>query len=368
MSKTTVFHVISSFGMGGAEQVALNIASSANEGFDYHIVEVFRGRTAYSRVFIDEMRRRGVSYHRSPLPVVRFHYVFERLAAALFPLWAVFLLIKYRPRVIHTHTEVPDMAVMHLFSLFPRLLKRTLLVRTIHNTRLWTGLERTGRRFERFVQRRGVNVAISQAVLDCYVNIYGGCPVVIPNGVPQVPQQPWPTLVKGRLNVLFAGRMEPQKGITTLIKVVSYLKNNPRYHFHIVGDGSLRHDVEQALARQQNVTLYGAVYGIGARLASFDLLFMPSEFEGLSIMSIEASMEALPVVCNSCAGLIDTLPPAWPLCVRNNSMEEYLRLFGTVIPKADLAAIGSTARQFALHHFSVKLMQERYEKAYLIKN
>ena len=35
-----VFHVVTSFDLGGAERVAFNIASSKSAGFEYHIVEV----------------------------------------------------------------------------------------------------------------------------------------------------------------------------------------------------------------------------------------------------------------------------------------------------------------------------------------
>ena len=365
MSKTVVFHIISRFDLGGAEQVALNIASSPSTEFEHHIIEVIRGCAAYTRVFIDEMRRRGIHYHRSPVGAVNFHYVFERLAAVLFPLWAIWIFMRRRPQVLHSHTEVPDMAVWCLLRLFPHLFRQTKLVRTIHNTRLWTGLPSTGRRFERFVGQRGINVAISPSVFHNYADTYAQAPVIIYNGVPRVPQKPWPGIVEGRINILFAGRLEPQKGITKLIEIVSSLADDSRYHFHIIGDGSLRPDVEKALSRQTNVTLSAPVYGLSAYLASFDALLMPSEFEGLSIMSIEASLEALPVICNRCPGLADTLPPGWPLGVTGNDINEYMHIFCDVLPTADLAAFGRKSRRFASANFGLARMQTRYEEIYM---
>lgn len=364
MGKTVVFHVVSRFDVGGAERVAMNIASSRTEEFCYHVVEVIRGRTDYSATCMYEMRERGIAFHRSPVPAFPFHYVFERLAAAVFPLWFIFLWLKYRPQVIHSHTEVPDMAVTAFLSLFPWLRRRVRVVRTIHNTRLWTGLGRTGRAVERFMQRHGVNVAISPAVRDCYVRSYGGDPVVIYNGVPSVTQGSFPGIVPACRNVLFAGRMEAQKGVATLIQIVRSMEDDARYHFHIIGDGTLRPDVEQALGGLGNVTLHKPVYGLGAYLSNFNLLLMPSEFEGLSILAIEASLASLPVVCNSCPGLIDTLPPDWPLAVSGNCLDEYLHLFRDVIPTADLARLGSEAHRYALSRFSVRQMQEGYESVY----
>ena len=79
--------------MGGAERVALNIALSENPDFEYHIVEVVRGRSPFTRQFIDEMKAAHIAFHRSPIPAVPFHYLFEKTAALLFPLWFVFLFL-----------------------------------------------------------------------------------------------------------------------------------------------------------------------------------------------------------------------------------------------------------------------------------
>lgn len=351
--------------MGGAEQVALSIASSPTPDFEYHIVEVMRGHSAYTETFTNEMCNRSIYFHRSPVPLLfKFHFVFERLAALLFPLWFVWIFRKYRPEVLHTHTEVPDMAVMWFMKLFRRLTHGVLLVRTIHNTRLWTGQKAMARRFECFAFTHGFNVAISHAVAEMYEKQYKFPTLMINNGVELPRQEQWPHLAGGRLNVLFAGRMEPQKGISSLMRIVSSLEDDERYHFHIVGDGSMRRELEQMLGDQQNVSFYPPVYGINRYLSSFDLLLMPSEFEGLSIMAIEASMAALPVVCNSCNGLIDTLPPAWPFSVKDNSLAQYMRLFRKVIPFTNLTAIGTTAQEFARLHFGIRRMQILYEKVY----
>ena len=99
-------------------------------------------------------------------------------------------------------------------------------MRTIHNTRLWTGQQRLGRIAERWFLKMGANVAISQAVQQHYQQCYGECPCIIYNGVPQVMQQPYPQLHPGKVNVLFAGRLEPQKGIATLIRIIEELASD----------------------------------------------------------------------------------------------------------------------------------------------
>lgn len=99
-------------------------------------------------------------------------------------------------------------------------------------------------------------------------------------------------------------------------------------------------------------------------MSSFDYLFMPSEFEGLSMLSMEASINRLPVIANRCPGLSDTLPEDWPLLVDNNSVSAFLHLFRDVLPTADRNALADKAAAFAEQHFSVRKMQEEYEKVY----
>ena len=54
---TRVFHVINSFGLGGSEKVALNIASSKHNRFDYHLVEVVKGDGPYAALFLQELEQ-----------------------------------------------------------------------------------------------------------------------------------------------------------------------------------------------------------------------------------------------------------------------------------------------------------------------
>jgi glycosyltransferase involved in cell wall biosynthesis len=359
-----VFHIISHLDMGGAERVAVSIAKSETPGIEHHIVEVMRGNSEFTKVMIRELEDEGIPYHRSPFAALcSFHYLFERLAAWAFPLWFFFLFRKYRPDAVHTHTEVPDMGAYCFFRLFPKFLRHCRAARTIHNTRLWSGLEATGRRVESFFQRQHANIAISMSVLNNYEQAYGERPPIIYNGVEAVEQQLYGGVKEGKLNILFAGRFERQKGIGKLIEIIQALKDDKRYHFHIFGDGTLRNEVH-ALERLPNVGVHPPLFALSAYLESFDYLLIPSEFEGLSILSMEASMNRLPVIANDCLGLKDTLPEDWPLKAHDNSMDDYLHIFKNVLPAADRDTLADKAAAYARMHFSMRYMQSNYESFY----
>ena len=375
------FHLITHFSLGGAERVAANIAESQTHGMEYHVVEIMRGRTAYTPKFIAELEQAGVRCHRSWMPDVSFHFLFERIAALLFPLRMLYIMLRWHPDVIHTHTETPDLALYVFSRLFPFMLRRVKIVRTIHNTRLWTGLPRTAQWVEAFFKSLGANIAISDSVRDSYADRFGEVPPIINNGVAEVEQKDYfntstPPLgfcrlpEQEHLNILFAGRLEPQKGVVVLCEVLKMLAGDARFFFTIAGDGSQRTLVEQTLAdiassgKPLNAQLVPPIFGLAGYMQSFDYLFMPSEFEGLSMLSMEASLNRLPVIANACPGLADTLPADWALLAHNNSLNDYRHIFNELLPTADHDALAQQAYDFAKDRFSVRTMQERYEARY----
>lgn len=357
-----VFHVITHFDLGGAERVALNIAESVSPAVECHIVEVVRAHSAFTSRFIAEMQAHGIRYHRAIVPQFSFHYLFERLAVVTFPLWFVALYLRYRPKVIHTHTEVPDMAVYAFFKVFPWLAYSCRLVRTLHNTQLWSGLEHFGRRAERFMQCHHANVAISESVQRSYHKRYGQLPPIIYNGVQTASARAYDGIVKGKVNIVFAGRFEKQKGIDVLVETVRLLRSDSRFYFHIFGSGRLESFLRNGLVGCENCRIAPPLFGLSSLLSSFDYLFMPSLHEGLSMLSMEASMNGVPVVESGCPGLGETLPPDWPLVSRENSAAAYARCFA--VPEERRKALAAEARRYAEAHFTMRLMGQAYERLY----
>ena len=351
-----IIQVISKFDIGGAERVAINIAKSKNQDFQYYIVEIIKGESDFSNKLKEEFKNSKIKYYCSP-------FRNKKLAICFFWSWFIWKYIIIRPNIVHSHTEVPDLALW-IFRKFSWIIFwiKPKYVRTIHNTELWNEWKSIGRIVEKYYIKNHCNIAISSSTQESYIKEFGGYPpIIIYNGLEKVKQKTFPYLSKDKINILFAGRFEPQKGINELIKVIIKLKNENQFLFHIIGNGSMKDSIIYSLNMCKNVRIYDKIYGLSSYLGSFDYLFMPSNHEGLALMPIEASLAHTPTIINNCPGLTDTLPKNWELSVKDNSIEAYIRIFHS-LNDINYKTISDKAYNYANRIFLINKMQENYKK------
>ena len=160
------------------------------------------------------------------------------------------------------------MCIVAAMKAFPFIARRCKVVRTIHNNVLWTGQPKIGNICERFFISHKSNIAISQSVRLSYMKRFGEDAPIIYNGVGKAESMLYPQLLKGKTNVIFAGRFEMQKGISTLVEVLQAMRDDERYHFHIFGDGSLAELSHSRLDGQKNVSVNPPLFSLSSYLSS----------------------------------------------------------------------------------------------------
>ena len=137
---------------------------------------------------------------------------------------------------------------------------------------------------------------------------------VIPSGVERHlfanhHEDPFPGA--GRLRVLFLGRLARQKGADVLVAAAKLLVA-PGVQVLLVGDGPERGRIERAVRRlgvADRVRLLGFVphERVPAVLAHADVLAVPSRYEDLGSVLVEAMYARLPVVASRTGGIPDVL-------------------------------------------------------------
>ena len=112
-------------------------------------------------------------------------------------------------------------------------------------------------------------------------------------------------LVRGELGLEDAfvvghvGRFAYQKNHDFLIDAFALIRERvPEARLLLVGEGVLFEQTRQRAARlglEQSVIFYGASRDVGALMQAMDLFALPSHFEGLPVVGVEAQAAGLPV-------------------------------------------------------------------------
>ena len=152
--------------------------------------------------------------------------------------------------------------------------------------------------------------------LTGYYGLPGALVTLIPNSVPEFggPIVPIPEVAacpEGVLKVGFVGRLSEQKGVAYLIDAMAILaERGVRARCFIVGDGELEDGLrERAGASAAN----GRVAFLGRRddsqnfLAQMDVCAIPSLWEGLPLVLLEAFSVGMTVVASACDGILDVV-------------------------------------------------------------
>jgi D-inositol-3-phosphate glycosyltransferase len=142
--------------------------------------------------------------------------------------------------------------------------------------------------------------------------------VVYPFAEPGFAAQPRPALEAGRVRVLFAGRLSPEKGIYTLLATLhsDIIEQDPRLTFTATTAGADKRQgkiIERLLGAHPGISLVSSrktPLAMATLMARHDIVVMPSNsqywHETFGIVSIEAQHAGCRVVASDDGGLPET--------------------------------------------------------------
>jgi glycosyltransferase involved in cell wall biosynthesis len=224
------------------------------------------------------------------------------------------------------------------------------------------------------------NVCVSQAVAD-FTRATGGLPaerlVVIPNGVDIAAfDQAGPAdlamlgLPAERRAVAFVGRLDEQKGARWLVETASpWLARLPRHDLLVVGRGPQRAALEE-LARKHGISarvhFTGWRVDVPAVLKASDLFVLPSAWEGMPNVVLEAMAASRPVVASDVEGVRELLGPGADAQVvpRRDAQQFAARLTSIAADPVLASHLGAANRRRVEEHFTLTAMIAAYEELY----
>lgn len=116
---------------------------------------------------------------------------------------------------------------------------------------------------------------------------------------------------RARHHVGLIGRLEPVKRVDLFLESARLLlEKSTDWHFHVLGEGRLRPQLEKQAAElgiAGQVTFHGHRSDIPACLAELDALVMCSDHEGLPMTALEALAVGTPLVAHAVGGLLAVL-------------------------------------------------------------
>lgn len=283
-----IIHIITAFGIGGAEILLLNVLNRQVKDHDVHLIYL---KPIDS--LISELNKQVIVKH---IP---------------FSILIVQELKKYyrqhQPDIIHTHLVHAD-----LVGLYSARNIKTKLFCTIHNIYIkqnFVDVLIFG--IYRFILLKKVNViSISKSVENHVIRrlkVSKERSFLLYNAIPKTLM-----VVKKKeekeLILLFVGRLVKQKSVETLLKAIRIIKEKKlkiKIKLLIIGDGPLKEKLLNLiidLGLENMVQFIGEEKNIQKYYVKADIFVLPSIWEGFGIVILEAFRAKLAVIASNIEG------------------------------------------------------------------
>lgn len=353
-----------------AERILQFVTDGTPGGGTTHVEQVVRGvhgkeyfvslLTEGGSYLASRMRRFGVDVIEAP---------FMRKGSILKNIQAVRdVLSLHSPDLIHAHGGRSSFILQCAKPTCP-------VVYTVHgfHHRKLPFLKRTA---GHYIQRNGIKVASHvvfvsnhdrEVAISENLMVPGKSCEVIHNGI-SLPVAEGSARKEWNWRIAFIGRLVKPKNPQMFVKCIHHLENA---HGTVIGEGELFHDTVR-LVKSLNLSHRIDFKGAFSReqvIASFpdiDCIVMPSLWEGLPILPLEAMWCGVPVVASAVGGVPEVvIHERTGLLVRDNTPECFSRAVTRLASDAALRNdIICNARRHVLDNFTEDVMISRLKKVY----
>lgn len=352
-----IVHIIPCLDRGGAERTVVDLINHASVQIKSQLVSMKKipiGGKILEQELLQNEKKITVIGQRHPLDIL-----------ALIKLW--WYIRKEKPDIVHTHLFGGDL----YGRIAARLAKVPVIVSTEQNINANEG------RIRRWIKKRTAPlsqaiVAVSKAVSRNAI-AFEGAPVrnihIIYNSVDVKLFTGKKETQRKVFRIGSLGRLSEQKNHKELISAVKLLPQEREIECLIAGQGNLKENlVEQIQSAhlENRVKLVGLQDDISSFFSQIDIFILPSLWEGLPIVLLEAGAAGLPVIVS------DILPHQE---IIDNSKNGFLYESGSSQDLANMITylyehkavrdqLGQALRKTVQNKFDVSVMISKYESLY----
>jgi glycosyltransferase involved in cell wall biosynthesis len=164
--------------------------------------------------------------------------------------------------------------------------------------------------------------------------------------------------------VLFAGRISEEKGPLRFVEIADRLRELPRTVFAMIGDGPLARRVDELvreLGLESGVLRLGFVPDARPFLRRADVVVIPSDVDGLPLVSLQALALGTPLVASRVGALPDVIDEGRTgKVVSPVEIDEFADGVREVLDWPDRADVMSRCNAAVTARFSIEDVRERY--------
>ena len=352
-----IIHVISKMELAGAQILIENLSNyQISNGYEVIIVSLYNLKSPIT----ERLDEKGI----------KIYYLDKKKGfdfKIMFRLYKIFRLEK--PDVVNTH-----LAVMKYVIPIATLVKTKVKVHTVHNI-----AEKECSKFHRKLAKIFFNyfnvipVGISPRVKESIISEYGMKKEFIPliyNGIDleKCIKKFNYEFDNKEIILLHVGRFSKQKNHEALIK--SFKIINEKYKnskLWLIGEGELENSIKKMVNElniEKSVFFLGRQSNVYDFLNKADIFLLPSIYEGMPMVLIEAMATGLPIIASNVGGIPDMIKNNESGLLINGTIDDIAKNTIKLIEDITLRKkIGENAYRAAAQ-FSVSRMGNKYSLLY----
>jgi glycosyltransferase involved in cell wall biosynthesis len=347
--KEYLVFVFFNLGIGGVQRKIVDICEYINrqriyKDVDIHII--LRDKTKFN--LLKQVNYDNVYIHFRP------SWLNGRIRV-IFPVFIIWKMFTIKPKSV-----LSFLVMSSVYSLISAKLLFWLNIHVVINEDTYTSIKLESRLKKWFLKifypQANMIISPTQAAKTDLINkfaIKANKIIVIPNwtGLNQIPK-----LITPKYDLMFAGRFTKQKNLMYLLKAVKKIKKDfPKIKTILVGEGEDEEKIRKYILENKltsNIKIIPTSHQISKLLLSSQIFTLTSEYEGMSVVLLEAMALKTPIIVSNFPGVNEYLIPKKTGYIESGLKNYTKRIISLLKSKKDRDRISNNAYIYVKMHHS----------------